>query len=86
MTRVYEVPYFPEDGLGWAVRLDGRVVARCESRYEALAAAMNRAAAEGGDASIGIEGADGVWRPFGTDAKRPGRVPALPPRRFSVAR
>lgn len=86
MPHVYEVPYFPDGDLGWLVRLDGRVVARCDSRYEALAAALNRAAAEGGNASIGIEGADGVWRPFGSDAKRPGNAPAMPARRFSVVR
>lgn len=86
MAHVYEVPYHAEDELGWPVRLNGRIVARCESRYEALAAALNRAAAEGGNASIGIEGADGVWRPFGSDAKRPARVPAMPQRRFSVVR
>ncbi|WP_157006889.1 hypothetical protein [Luteibacter yeojuensis] len=86
MTHVYEVPYFPEEDLGWPVRVDGRVVARCGSRYDALMTAMNNAAAEGGDASIGIEGADGVWRPFGSDAKRPARVPRMPARRFSVVR
>jgi hypothetical protein len=86
VTHVYEVPYFPEDDLGWPVRVDGRVVARCDSRYGALLAAINRAAAEGGDASIGIEGADGIWRPFGSDAKRPARVPQMPARRFSVVR
>jgi hypothetical protein len=86
MTRVYEVPYHADEDRGWPVRVDGRIVARCQTRYEALAAALNRAAAEGGNATIGIEGADGVWRPFGTDAKRPNRIPALPPRRLSVAR
>lgn len=86
MTRVYEVPYFAEDDLGWPVRVDGRIVVRCESRYAALDAAVKRAAAEGGNASIGIEGADGVWRPFGSDAKRPSRVPAMPARRFSLFR
>jgi hypothetical protein len=86
VTHVYEVPFHPDDDLGWPVRVNGRIVARCDSRYDALATAMNRAAAEGGRASIGIEGADGVWRPFGTDAKRPARVPPMPARRFSVAR
>jgi hypothetical protein len=86
MAHVYEVPYFPEDDLGWPVRMGGRIVTRCESRIDALAAAVNRAAAEGAGASIGIEGADGVWRPFGSDAKRPSQLPALPPRRFSVVR
>jgi hypothetical protein len=85
MTRVYEVPYAPEGGLGWPVRVDGRIIARCDSRVSALATALNRAAAEGGNATIGIEGADGVWRPFGSDAKRPARVPTLPARRLSVA-
>jgi len=84
MTQVYEVPYHPDDELGWAVRLNGRILARCSSRYEALATAMNEAASAGGNASIGIEGADGVWRPFGTDAKRPGRVPEMPGRRLSA--
>ncbi|QWT20718.1 DUF2188 domain-containing protein [Bacillus sp. NP157] len=86
MTRIYEVPYRSEDGLGWPVRVDGRIMARYDSRYDALAAAVNKAAADGGDSSIGIEGADGVWRPFGSDAKRPARVPAMPARRFSVVR
>ncbi|UPG87097.1 DUF2188 domain-containing protein [Luteibacter aegosomatis] len=71
MTRVYEIPYLPESGFRWAVRMDGAVVEYFSSRFEALRAAVNRAAADGGDASIRVEGADGVWRPFGSDAKRP---------------
>lgn len=86
MTHVYEVPYHPEEGDVWPVRMDRKVIARCGSRFDALHLAVNRAAAEGGDASIGIEGADGVWRPFGADAKRPARVPAMPARRLSVVR
>lgn len=71
MTRVYEIPYLPESGFRWAVRMDGAVVEYFASRFEALRAAVNRAAADGGDASIRVEGADGMWRPFGSDAKRP---------------
>lgn len=78
MTRVYEIPFHPGDDLHWPVRVDGVVVDRFPSRYEALRSALNRAASDGGDASIGIEGADGVWRPFGSDAKRPSLVPTLP--------
>ncbi|MGE7138347.1 DUF2188 domain-containing protein [Luteibacter sp. NPDC031894] len=86
MTRVYEIPYQPDEGAAWTVRVEGRAIGRFASRFEALRAAVNRAAAEGGDTSIGVEGADGVWRPFGSDAKRPARVPPLPPRRLSVVR
>ena len=86
MTRVYEIPYQPDDGASWTVRVEGFPIGRYPSRFEALRAAVNRAAAEGGDASIGVEGADGIWRPFGSDAKRPIRVPPLPPRRSSLAR
>lgn len=86
MTRVYEIPYQPDDGLCWTVRVGGRSIGHFESRFEALRAAVNRASAEGGDTSIGVEGADGIWRPFGSDAKRPERVPPMPPRRFSIVR
>ncbi|HXP00719.1 MAG TPA: DUF2188 domain-containing protein [Luteibacter sp.] len=86
MSRVYEIPYQPDDGLGWAVRVAGQPIGRFESRFEALRAAVNRASAEGGDASIGVEGADGIWRPFGSDAKRPENLPPMPPRRFSIVR
>lgn len=86
MTRVYEIPYQPDDGAAWTVCLEGQPIGRFRSRFEALRAAVNRASADGGDAGIGVEGADGVWRPFGSDAKRPARVPPLPPRRFSIVR
>jgi len=86
MTRVYEIPYQPDDGALWTVRLAGRPIGQYPSRFDALRAAVNRAAAEGGDATIGVEGADGIWRPFGSDAKRPARVPPLPPNRLSVVR
>jgi hypothetical protein len=86
MSRIYEIPYQSDDGLSWPVRLDGEVLARFDSRFEALRSAVNRASAEGGDVSIGIEGADGVWRPFGSDAKRPARVPPMPGRRLRAVR
>lgn len=86
MTRVYEIPYQPDDGLAWTVRVEGLAIGRFESRFEALRAAVNRASAEGGDASIGVEGADGIWRPFGSDAKRPEKLPTMPPRRLSIVR
>ncbi|MEX1826488.1 hypothetical protein [Luteibacter sp. CQ10] len=85
MTRLYEIPYYPEDGLRWPVRVDGQVIDYFASRFEALRAAVNRAAGEGGDASIGVEGADGVWRPFGSDAKRPLEATSSA-RRVSVVR
>jgi len=47
---------------------------------------VNRASAEGGDASIGVEGADGIWRPFGSDAKRPARLPPMPGRKLRAVR
>jgi hypothetical protein len=86
MPRIYEIPYQPDDGLSWPLSVDGEVLSRFDSRFEALRSAVNRAAAEGGDASIGIEGADGVWRPFGSDAKRPARVPPMPGRRLRAVR
>jgi hypothetical protein len=84
MARVYEVPYHPDGGVAWAVRISGRVIERFASRFEALRAAVNRASAEGGDTAIAVEGADGLWRPFGSDIKRPERVPTLPPRHLSI--
>lgn len=86
MARVYEVPYHPEGGLAWAVRVGGRTVERFDSRFDALRSAVNRASAEGGDSNIAIEGADGIWRPFGSDAKRPARIPPLPARRLHAVR
>lgn len=86
MTRVYEIPYQPDDGFAWTVRVGGHAIGRFESRFEALRAAVNRASADGGDASIGIEGADGIWRPFGSDAKRPENTPPMPPKRISIVR
>jgi hypothetical protein len=86
MTRIYEIPYNPDDSLSWPVCMNGRVLFRFASRFEALRAAVNQAAAEGGDTSIGVEGADGVWRPFGSDAKRPARVPPMPARRLRAVR
>ncbi|NID15437.1 DUF2188 domain-containing protein [Luteibacter yeojuensis] len=85
MTRVYEIPYQPDDGASWTVRVDGLPIGRFSSRFEALRAMVNRASAEGGDVRIDVEGADGIWRPFGSDAKRPVAVPPLP-QRFSVVR
>ena len=86
MPRVYEIPYQPDDGLSWTVRVGGHSIGHFESRFDALRAAVNRAAADGGGASIGIEGADGIWRPFGSDAKRPDHAPPMPHKRFSVVR
>jgi len=80
MSRIYEVPFLPDDRQQWPLSLAGRVLERYPSRFEALRAAVNRAAADGGDAGIGVEGADGVWRPFGSDVKRPIRVPPMPQR------
>lgn len=88
MVRVYEVPYHPDDGTSWTLRLGGKAIGRYPSRFDALRAAVNRAAADGADAHIGVEGADGVWRPFGSDAKRPATPPPVPGRRahLSLAR
>jgi hypothetical protein len=86
MSRIYEIPYHPDDSHRWPVCVDGRVLSRFDSRFEALRSAVNQAAAEGGDASIGVEGVDGIWRPFGSDAKRPARVPPMPGRRLGAAR
>jgi len=77
MSRIYEVPFLPDERQMWPLSLDGRVLERYPSRFEALRAAVNRAAADGPDASIGVEGADGVWRPFGSDIKRPIRIPPM---------
>lgn len=86
MTRVYEIPYQPDDGSSWTVRLAGVPVGRFPSRFEALRAAVNLAAADGAGATIGVQGADGIWRPFGSDAKRPVSVQAAPMRRLSAVR
>jgi hypothetical protein len=86
MSRIYEIPYHPDDSHCWPVSVDGRVLSRFDSRFEALRSAVNQAAAEGEGSSIGVEGADGIWRPFGSDAKRPARVPAMPGRRSRGAR
>jgi len=86
MTRIYEIPYHPDDSHSWPVCMNGKVLFRFQSRFEALRAAVNQAAAEGGDTSIGVEGADGIWRPFGSDAKRPARVPPMPGRRLHAVR
>jgi len=88
MARVYEIPYLPEDGVRWPIRVDGLVADYFSSRFEALRAAVNGAAADGGGASIRVEGADGVWRPFGSDAKRPFDASAKPgePRPMYVVR
>ncbi|SEO62230.1 hypothetical protein SAMN02800692_1453 [Luteibacter sp. UNC138MFCol5.1] len=86
MTRVYEVPYLPDDGSRWTLRLAGQPVGTFASRFEALQAAVNRASADGGDASIAVEGADGIWRPFGSDVKRPTRPPPMPARRLALVR
>lgn len=85
MTRTYEVPYLPDAVQTWAVRVNGRIIERFDSRFEALRAAVNRASAEGGDTGIAVEGADGIWRPFGTDIKRPVTIPRLPPQRHLSA-
>jgi hypothetical protein len=71
MARIYEVPFHPDAGSAWEIRVGGRVVERCESRYEALRSAVSMASHDGGETRIDVEGADGVWRPFGSDVKRP---------------
>ncbi|HEY4294177.1 hypothetical protein [Luteibacter sp.] len=86
MTRVYEIPYQPDEGASWTVSVAGCPIGRFASRFEALRAAVNRAAADGGDTSIGVEGADGIWRPFGSDAKRPAKPPLLPAPPLTVVR
>jgi hypothetical protein len=84
MVRIYEVPFHPHAGRAWEVRVAGRVIERCDSRYDALRCAVSMASSDGGDARIDVEGADGVWRPFGTDIKRPVAIP-MPARRASVS-
>ncbi|HVI55309.1 MAG TPA: hypothetical protein VM621_09680 [Luteibacter sp.] len=86
MSRIYEIPYHPDESHSWPLRVDGVVLSRFDSRFEALRSAVNRASAEGGDVSIGVEGADGIWRPFGSDAKRPARVPPMPGRKLHIVR
>lgn len=86
MTRMYEIPYQPDGGLSWAVRLGGVAVGRFPSRFEALRAAVNLASADGTGATIAVEGADGIWRPFGSDAKRPVSAQAVPMRTLSAVR
>lgn len=75
MVRIYEVPFLPHAGRVWEVRVSGEAIERCDSRYDALRCAVSRASSDGGDARIDVEGADGVWRPFGTDIKRPVAIP-----------
>jgi len=86
MTRMYEIPYQPDAGSFWTVRLGGVPIGRFPSRFEALRAAVNKAAADGAGSTIGVEGVDGIWRPFGSDAKRPASAPAVPVRKLSVVR
>lgn len=85
MARIYEVPYLPDASEAWAVRTHGCVIERFNSRFEALRAAVDRASADGGDTAIAVEGADGIWRPFGADIKRPVTVPRLPTQRHLSA-
>jgi hypothetical protein len=75
MVRIYEVPFHPGAGRAWEVRVAGTVIDRCDSRYDALRCAVSTASSDGGEARIDVEGADGVWRPFGTDIKRPVSIP-----------
>ncbi|NII54452.1 DUF2188 domain-containing protein [Luteibacter sp. SG786] len=86
MTRIYEIPYQSDDGSFWTVRRSGVSVGRFPSRFEALRAAVNLATADGVGATLKVEGADGIWRPFGSDAKRPMSVQATPMRRLSAVR
>jgi len=86
MSRIYEIPYHPDDSHSWPVSVDGQVISHFDSRFEALRSAVNQAAAEGGDTSIGVEGADGIWRPFGSDAKRPEQLPPMPGRKLRAVR
>lgn len=85
MAHIYEVPYLPDASGAWTVRTHGRVMERFDSRFEALRAAVARASGDGGDTAIAVEGADGIWRPFGADIKRPVTVPRMPTQRHLSA-
>lgn len=85
MPHIYEVPYLPDASGAWTLRTHGRVMERFNSRVEALRAAVDHASADGGDTAIAVEGADGIWRPFGADFKRPVTIPRLPTQRHLLA-
>jgi len=73
---IYDIPFNPDLGGLWHVQLNGVPTENFESRVAAIAYAVQQSKLLGTHSGqlqvlVSVEGADGVWREFESNAKRP---------------
>ncbi|QWT21887.1 DUF2188 domain-containing protein [Bacillus sp. NP157] len=72
---IYDIPFHPDLAGLWHVQLNGVPTENFETRVAAIAYAVNQSRLIGNPGHVqvlvSVEGADGVWREFESNAKRP---------------
>ncbi|QDE39196.1 DUF2188 domain-containing protein [Luteibacter pinisoli] len=76
---IYDIPFNPDLAGLWHVQLNGVPTENFETRVAAIAYAVQQSKLLGTQAQgpgqlqvlVSVEGADGVWREFESNAKRP---------------
>jgi hypothetical protein len=72
---IYDIPFHPDLAGLWHVHVNGVPTENFESRVAALGYAVQQSkllgAQHGVQVLVSVEGADGVWREFESNAKRP---------------
>jgi hypothetical protein len=72
---IYDIPFNPDLAGLWHVQLNGVPTENFDSRVAAIAYAVQQSKLLGTQGQVqvlvSVEGADGVWREFESNAKRP---------------
>lgn len=73
---IYDIPFHPDLAGLWHVQLNGVPTENFETRVAAIAYAVQQSKLLGTQGAavqvlVSVEGADGVWREFESNAKRP---------------
>ncbi|WP_426284942.1 DUF2188 domain-containing protein [Luteibacter sp. E-22] len=72
---IYDIPFHPDMAGLWHVQMNGVPTENFETRIAAIAYAVQQSkllgTQNGLQVLVSVEGADGIWREFESNAKRP---------------
>jgi hypothetical protein len=72
---IYDIPFAPDLAGLWHVQINGVPTENFDSRVAAIGYAVQQSKLLGGQGGVqvlvSVEGADGMWREFESNAKRP---------------
>ncbi|MBB3229115.1 hypothetical protein FHW69_003767 [Luteibacter sp. Sphag1AF] len=72
---IYDIPFHPDLAGLWHVHLNGVPIENFATRVAAIAYAVSQSkllgSQHGVQMLVSVEGADGIWREFESNAKRP---------------